>query len=216
MKLSLRRGDCTHFNIYSLNPRSASNGDIVVGWATRIGGCASDVLYDGAVVAYYALDGFDDPFYGEGDTVIHESGHWCNLFDEDGCGGDYSVTCETNNFMDCSQDVCREQFNSEQLATMDADLCSGRGMCRTGQNEETVPGSDDVNSGQVVEVQPASVDGDGTDAGGEAGGTTNSGGSGGDAGSSGTSEGGGAGNGSGQEEGQNTIVDQDSSSPQSI
>lgn len=64
MKLSLRRGDCTHFNIYSLYPLAPTNGAIVVGWATRIGGCANDLLYDGAVVAYYALAGYNDPFYG--------------------------------------------------------------------------------------------------------------------------------------------------------
>jgi hypothetical protein len=139
MKAALREGGMETLNIYT----GHTNGQAVYGWGTMPQSTFS--TKDGVVVQHETLPGGTAPQYNNGDTAVHEVGHWLNLYHtfQNGCenGGDQVAdtadesipafdcptgrdTCTTpgpdpiTNFMDYTEDACQFQFTAGQAARM--------------------------------------------------------------------------------------------------
>jgi hypothetical protein len=74
MRSALRQGSADDLNIFTCNP----NG--FLGTATLPASYASQPSIDGVVVGYGTLPGGTFAPYNEGDTAVHETGHWMGLF----------------------------------------------------------------------------------------------------------------------------------------
>ncbi len=139
MKSALRQGGPETLNIYLANI-----GEGLLGWAYLPE--LEWQVNDGVVVLTESLPGGAAVPYNEGDTVIHEVGHWLNLYHtfENGCmfPGDYvpdtpyeaepafgcpegSDTCPDDagidpihNFMDYTEDACMHEFTRGQVLRM--------------------------------------------------------------------------------------------------
>lgn len=75
MKAELRTGGPDALNLYTIEP----NGG-VLGWATLPSSYERSPTDDGVVVRYGTLPGGNVSPYNEGDTLVHEAGHWMGLF----------------------------------------------------------------------------------------------------------------------------------------
>ncbi|GAB4451593.1 MAG: hypothetical protein OHK0029_01050 [Armatimonadaceae bacterium] len=73
MKAALRVGDAQTLNIYT-------NNTDFLGYATLPWWYSSDPTGDGVVILHTTVPGGTEPGYNEGDTLIHEVGHWLGLF----------------------------------------------------------------------------------------------------------------------------------------
>ena len=141
MKGALYQGGPRTLNMYT-----ASLGKQVLGWSyfpsEFVGGKARARYLDGVVVDYRSLPGGSLAPYNDGDTAIHEIGHWLGLFHtfQNGCNppGDFVAdtayeaspaygcpvgrdTCGAqpgadpiSNFMDYAQDSCMTSFTPGQ------------------------------------------------------------------------------------------------------
>jgi hypothetical protein len=138
MKLALKRGGLRTLNIYTVDHRTLLGYAWLAQDAEKIG------PLDGVVVHYQSLPGGNFEIYSEGDTAVHEIGHWINLFHtfDGGCNrgdkvGDTAPeaspaflcpegrdTCKTagldpiTNFMDYTQDDCMFEFTEGQAVRM--------------------------------------------------------------------------------------------------
>jgi hypothetical protein len=141
-KRALRIGSGDDLNIYTARP-----GFGVLGWATFPSSYAARQDDDGVVVHYGTLPGGNQRPYDEGDTLVHEVGHWMGLYHtfQGACsaGGDRiadtpnerspNYGCPANrdscaakpgndpveNYMDYSEDGCMYEFTSDQDDRMD-------------------------------------------------------------------------------------------------
>jgi hypothetical protein len=145
-KEALRRGGPETLNVYT------TDGGGYLGWATFPSSYRSQPSLDGVVVYYASLPGAGccgSSVYDEGDTAVHEVGHWLALYHtfQNGCtpNNDYVVdtaaervpafgcpvgrdSCASTrhpgldpvfNFMDYTDDDCMFQFTDRQVVRME-------------------------------------------------------------------------------------------------
>ena len=138
MKLALKRGGLRTLNIYTVDHRTLLGYAWLAQDAEKVG------VLDGVVVHYQSLPGGNFEIYSEGDTAVHEVGHWINLFHtfDGGCNRGDQVddtapeaspaffcpegrdTCgdagldPITNFMDYTQDNCMFEFTAGQAVRM--------------------------------------------------------------------------------------------------
>ena len=73
MKTALKRGGLRTLNIYTVDHRTLLGYAWLAQDAEKVG------VLDGVVVHYQSLPGGNFEIYSEGDTAVHEVGHWLNL-----------------------------------------------------------------------------------------------------------------------------------------
>lgn len=137
LRMSLHQGNCSDLNIFS----GRMGG--FLGYATFPFDCEDDPLLDGVVINFVSLPEADVSPFNEGDTLVHEVGHWLGLYHtfQGGClDRDYVIdtaaqssptfgcpirkkSCgdfddNIHNFMDFSDDCCMYRFTNGQIERM--------------------------------------------------------------------------------------------------
>jgi hypothetical protein len=140
MKQRLKVGGPETLNVYSASLRAG-----FLGWAYLAQDADEVGVLDGVVIHHQSLPGGNAAPYNEGDTAVHEVGHWLDLFHtfDGGCEGPGDHVADTapeaspaagcpvgrdtcagggvdpiTNFMDYSHDSCTVEFTAGQAARM--------------------------------------------------------------------------------------------------
>ncbi len=144
IKKALHEGGPQTLNVYT-----GALGKFLLGWAyypSEFDGAGLPRFWDGVVIDYRSMPGATYGPYDEGDTLVHEVGHWLEVFHtfENGCRrpGDLVAdtpyeaspafgcpedrdTCRrkpgddpTQNFMDYTDDACMFEFTGDQAERM--------------------------------------------------------------------------------------------------
>ena len=146
-KRALQLNPRKFLNIYTVN-----TGDSLLGWAIFPYIAGFIPVLDGATVLYSTVTNGSEFAYNQGDTLVHEVGHWAGLLHTFGLGfgcsliGDLiadtpvelspSYDCAPNrdtcpllpgndpihNFMDYSDDTCADHFTAGQYSRMNLAL----------------------------------------------------------------------------------------------
>lgn len=141
-KTALHQGGMESLNVYSVDL-----GGGLLGYATFPQQGQGQVSQDGVVILNESMPGGDVDPYSEGDTLVHEAGHWLGLYHtfQNGCtgAGDYVTdtpaeavpafycdeaprdTCTAEpgidpleNYMDYTEDFCMHEFTPGQARRM--------------------------------------------------------------------------------------------------
>lgn len=146
-KTALHRGGKESLNLYLASPGSG-----LLGWATFPWSYASSPVNDGVVMLNSTVPGGTTAPYNEGDSAVHEIGHWLGLnHTHQGCSADDGVsdtprasgssyactdgldTCPADpgpdpihNYMAYTDDRCMFEFTPGQSARMDSMALSYR------------------------------------------------------------------------------------------
>jgi hypothetical protein len=149
MKSALRKGDKKVLNVYFVNFADGLLGYAYLPWQVNVPVLDGIPVLDGVVNHYDSIPGGGYGVYDEGDTLVHEVGHWLGLLHtfQGGCsisdgvadtapeqspnyGGCSSPgsrdTCPGDgpdpvfNFMDYSNDECMYEFTVGQRLVMEA------------------------------------------------------------------------------------------------
>jgi hypothetical protein len=160
MKTALHKGEASDLNLYLLSPSSRG----LMGWATFPNWYEGREEMDGVVINNRSLPGGPIRSRNEGDTLVHEVGHWMGLLHtfQGGCPSPGDRVDDTAaeaspfpgfeagrdscvddpgpdpvyNYMDYSYDVLRSEFTKGQNARIDEMFSAFRQNESSPRNEE--------------------------------------------------------------------------------